>query len=316
MPPLPRSGGQILVDGLVRFGVSCAFCVPGESYLAALDACFEARLRLVVCRQEGGAAYMAEAFAKLRGAPGVCFVSRGPGASNAMIGVHTAYQDSTPMLLFVGQVPRGERGREAFQELDYARVYDGVAKAVLRVECAADIPRQLATAWATAIGGRPGPVVIELPEDMLREEATVADLDAPIREVITPPPAEISRFTELLAAAEKPLVIFGGAAWTPNTNAALQTFAEKHQLPVACAFRRQDMYDNTHANFVGELGIAANPALLKLVRESDLVIALATRLGEITTAGYTLFDVPNFDDSGKQKLIHIFAVKRRNKFGL
>ncbi len=311
MPPAKpgkRSGGQVLVDGLIANGVAHVFCVPGESYLAALDAFYERRrrVRLIVCRQEGGAAYMAEACGKLSGQPGICFVSRGPGASNAMIGVHTAFQDSTPLLLFIGQNPRHERGREAFQELDYRRVYDGVAKAVLRIERAADIPQQLHDAWATAICDRPGPVVVELPEDMLRDEVAVADFDAPVRPAKTPPAGAIARFGELLQNAQRPVVIFGGAAWTPGANHALAAFAEKHRVPVACAFRRQDMFDNTHPHYAGELGIGPNPGLVDLVKGSDLVIALGARLGEMTTSGYTLFEVPEFDSSGQQKLVHVF----------
>ena len=311
MPPpkrLKRNGGKVLVDGLVANGVRHAFCVPGESYLAALDAFYDHRrwAELIVCRQEGGAAYMAEAYGKLSGRPGVCFVSRGPGASNAMIGVHTAFQDSTPLLLFIGQIPRAERGREAFQELDYRRVYRGVAKAVMRIERAADIPRRLHDAWATAIGDRPGPVVVELPEDMLMEETVVADRATPTRPAAAPPAESIARFGELLRQSARPVVICGGAAWTPRCNAALAEFSEKHGVPVACAFRRQDMFDNTHPHYVGELGIAPNPDLFDLVRDSDLVIALAARLGEMTTSGYTLFDVPAFDASGARKLVHVF----------
>ena len=308
MPQKKRSGGRVLVDGLAANGVEHVFCVPGESYLGALDAFYDyrRRIQLIVCRQEGGAAYMAEAYGKLSGRPGIVFVSRGPGASNAMIGIHTAFQDSTPVLLFIGQNPRNERGREAFQELDYARVYGGVAKAVFRIEQAEAIPRRLFDAWATAISNRPGPVVIELPEDMLRDEVVVADLETPVRPVTVPPAEAVARFSELLQNAERPVVIFGGAAWTPRTNQALAEFSEKHCLPVACAFRRQDMFDNTHPHYVGELGIAPNPALVDLVKKADLVIALGARLGEMTTSGYTLFEVPEFDSRGRQKLVHVF----------
>lgn len=307
-----RSGGQVLVDGLIAYQVQHVFCVPGESYLAALDAFYDHRQRvqLIVCRQEGGAAYMTEAYGKLSGQPGVCFVSRGPGAANAMIGVHTAFQDSTPMLLFIGQNPRNERGREAFQELDYAVVYGGVAKAVLRIERAEDIPQQLRNAWATAISDRPGPVVIELPEDMLRDEVMVADCQKPLRPIKTPAAESLARFGELLQQSARPMVIFGGAAWTPETNQRLAAFSIKHRVPVACAFRRQDMFDNTHPHYVGELGIAPNPALVELVKDSDLIIALGARLGEITTSGYTLFETDEwasaFAPHGTQKLVHVF----------
>lgn len=304
------------MDGLIACGVKRAFCVPGESYLAALDAFYEHRqqIQLIVCRQEGGAAYMAEACGKLSGQPGVCFVSRGPGASNAMIGVHTAFQDSTPLLLFIGQIPRHERGREAFQELDYARVYGGVAKAVFRIDRAEAIPAKLHDAWKTAISGRPGPVVLELPEDMLTDEVAVANREKPVR-TATPPPAEaITRFSDLLQNAARPLVICGGSPWPPHANHALAEFCEKHRVPVACAFRRQDMFDNTHPHYVGELGIAPNPDLVALAQNADLVIALGARLGEMTSSGYTLFDVPAFDARGRRKLAHIFpAADELNK---
>lgn len=311
MPKPKRSGGKILVDFLVAAGVRRVFCVPGESYLPVLNALYDHRARIdtIVCRQEGGAAYMADATAKLSGMPGVCFVSRGPGAANAMIGAHTAFQDSTPMLLFIGQIPRAERGREAFQELDYRRVYAGVAKKVIRIERASDMPAAARAAWVVATAGRPGPVVVELPEDVLSEESTVDDAPAgapaPYRKR-PPKPARIARFTELLRDAKRPVIIAGGAAWTPAANRLLSEFADNHALPVACAFRRQDMVDNARAHYIGELGVQPNPALFKFMQESDLVIALAARLGEITTCGYTLFDAPGFDSTGARKLAHVF----------
>lgn len=310
MSQATRSGGQILVDGLRANRVRHVFCVPGESYLAALDAFYQhqKQIQLIVCRQEGGAAYMAEAYGKLSGQPGICFVSRGPGAANAMVGIHTAFQDSTPLLLFVGQIPRRELGREAFQELDYRKVYGGVAKAVFQVQQAADIPQQLFDAWTTAISHRPGPVVVELPEDLLAEQAVAADREPATRIANRPTAESLRRFTKLLKKSARPVVIGGGAAWTPQTNSALADFAEKHCLPVACAFRRQDMFDNTHPHYVGDLGLAPTPHLLKLVKDADLVIALSARLGEITTGSYTLFAVPEFDASGRgrRKLAHIF----------
>ena len=309
MQNVVRSGGRALVDGLIANGVRNVFCVPGESYLGALDAMYahRAQLRVIACRQEGGAAYMAEAHGKLTGEPGVCFVSRGPGAANAMIGVHTAFQDSTPMLLFIGQIPRAERGREAFQELDYARVYDGVAKRVMRVDSAEQIPQTLHDAWQSAIDRRPGPVVIELPEDTLTETCQVNDCAKPTRASCAPPPSSVATFSTLLDAAERPLIIFGGAAWTPRASILLRAFIEKHRLPAACAFRRQDMLDNTHPHYVGELGIAPNPELVRMVDDADLIVALSARLGEMTSGGYTLFDVPQFDARARRKLIHIFA---------
>ncbi|MDD9854776.1 MAG: thiamine pyrophosphate-binding protein [Gammaproteobacteria bacterium] len=307
-----RSGGRILVDSLLAGGVERVFCVPGESYLPVLDALRDERARIdtIVCRQEGGAAYMADADAKLSGRPGVCFVSRGPGAANAMLGVHTAYQDSTPLLLFIGQIPRAERGREAFQELDYTRVYAGVAKHVIRVDRAADMPGAVCAAWAIATAGRPGPVVVELPEDVLSEESMVEDFPvgalSPAGAPRSPKADLINRFAGMLRAAKRPLVIAGGAAWTPEANRLLSEFADKHATPVACAFRRQDMVDNSRAHFVGELGIRPNPMLFELAQDADLVIALAARLGEITTCGYTLFDVPDFDATGARQLVHVF----------
>jgi len=226
MPQPKRSGGKILVDALLAAGVERVFCVPGESYLPVLDALRDARdsIDTIVCRQEGGAAYMADADAKLSGRPGVCFVSRGPGAANAMIGIHTAFQDSTPLLLFIGQIPRAEMGREAFQELDYKRVYAGVAKQVIRIDSAASMPALVGRAWRAAVTGRPGPVVVELPEDVLSEESTVED-SAPA--MWTPPPssrkpnaATVKRFAAMLRASKRPVVIAGGAAWTPAANDA------------------------------------------------------------------------------------------------
>lgn len=303
-----RSGGQLLVDGLLGGGIRHAFCVPGESYLAALDAFYARRdhAQIISCRQEGGAAYMAEACGKLTALPGVCLVSRGPGASNAMAGVHTAFQDSTPMLLLIGQNPRAHRGREGFQELDYARVYGGVAKRVLRVEAAAAIPESLREAWASAVNGRPGPVVMELPEDMLRETAAAADCAMPAREVCSPSAQQLAHLNELLNASKRPLLICGGAAWTPAANGLLAEFAARHAIPVACAFRRQDMFDNSDAQYAGELGLAASDSLIALAKDSDLVIAVGARLGEMTTAAYTLFDVPEFDARGVRKLAHVY----------
>lgn len=307
-PKQKRSGGQVLVDGLIANGVKHVFCVPGESYLAALDAFYERQqqIQLIACRQEGGAAYMAEAYGKLSGEPGICFASRGPGASNAMIGIHTAFQDSTPVLLFIGQIPRHQRGREAFQELEYQQVYRAVAKAVFTIDDAATIPQQLFEAWEIAISDRPGPVVVELPEDMLTDEVEVADREKPIREVVCPTDSLIRQCSELLEQSASPVIICGGAAWNAKTTQLLIKFSEKHDIPVACAFRRQHMFDNTHPHYIGDLNTVPNPQLVETIKNSDLVIALAARLGEITTCGYTLFDVPEFDTHGKRKLIHVF----------
>ena len=307
----PRSGGELLVETLLAYGVSHAFCVPGESYLGALDAFYARRdaIRLITCRQEGGATYMAEAYAKLRGEPGVALVSRGPGAANAMVGIHTAYQDSTPLLLIIGQVARAELGREAFQELDYGAVYGGVAKAVLKVGAASEVARRVCEAWQLAISDRPGPVVLECPEDVLREPAVATIPPKPRRQTAKPTARQLAHFKRLLNRAQRPLLIFGGAAWTPATNTALAQFAAKHAIPAACGFRRQDMLDNTLPHYAGELGNAVNPNLVERVREADLIIALATRLGDITTRGYGLFADPDFPPEHGQRLVHIFPEK-------
>ena len=298
----------MLVDGLINHGAERLFCVPGESYLAALDALHDRadKIQVIACRQEGGVAYMAEAHGKISGQPGIGFVSRGPGASNAMIGIHTAFQDSTPLLLFIGQISRGDTEREAFQELDYKQVYGGVAKKVMKMNDASRIPEQLGQAWHCALGGRPGPVVIELPEDMLRDIVTVNDLaPAPVAQP-APTAQAMQSFRRLLAAAKDPLLVVGGAGWTAQASELLQSFSENHQLPVATAFRRTDCFDNTHANYVGELGLAPNPGLVEQVKNSDLIVAIGPRLGDITSTEYSTLEVP--DRSGcseDQKLVHV-----------
>jgi len=303
-----RTGGRILIDGLIAYGMDTLFCVPGESYLGALDALYDRQddVTIITCRQEGGASYMAEAYGKLTGNPGICFVSRGPGAANAMIGIHTAYQDSTPLLLFIGQIARGDEGREAFQELDYRQVYAGVAKKVLTFRDARRVPEQLQRAWHTAISGRPGPVVIELPEDMLTAEAVVNDLRPKRVSFPAPDPRAVDRFSKWLDQAERPLILCGGAAWTETASRLLQTFSETRQIPVATTFRRSDTFDNTHPHYAGEFAIAPNPELVRLLQSSDLLIALGPRLGDITTSGYQLFDVPDgISNREDQRLIHI-----------
>ena len=256
----PRSGGEILIDGLIQHGADRLFCVPGESYLAALDALHDRSqtVQVITCRQEGGAAYMAEAYGKLTGRPGIVFVSRGPGAANAMVGIHTAFQDSTPVLLFIGQVSRADTGREAFQELNYSRVYEGVAKKVIRIDDAARIPEQLNQAWYTALAGRPGPVVVELPEDMLSDQVVASDIPPAAVPAPGPSAGNMAQFETMLGAATDPVMVVGGAAWDRGTAGPLQSFAEKFQLPVATAFRRSDSFDNTHPNYIGELGITFN----------------------------------------------------------
>ncbi|HEX9300762.1 MAG TPA: thiamine pyrophosphate-binding protein [Casimicrobiaceae bacterium] len=294
MPAPSRTGGEILVANLVAQGSTHAFCVPGESYLAVLDALYEVRetLPLVVCRQEGGAAYMAEAYGKLTGRPGIAFVTRGPGASNAAIGIHTAAQDSTPMIVFVGQVGGDFVDREAFQEIDYRRMYGSLAKWAAQIDRAERIPEYVAHAYRTAMSGRPGPVVLALPEDMLASRASC--VDAPRVEPVEASPSvdQIAAARDFLAAAQRPLVLVGGSRWDDDACAALRRFAEAYDLPVACSFRHQHLFDNRHANYAGDIGIGVSPKLAARVRDADVLLAIGERLGEITTGGYALLDVP------------------------
>jgi acetolactate synthase-1/2/3 large subunit len=296
-----RSGGQILVDALQVHGVDTAFGVPGESYLDVLDALHDSNIRFVINRQEGGAAFMAEAYGKLTGKPGICFVTRGPGATNASIGVHTAYQDSTPMILFIGQVGGDFMDREAFQEIDYRRMYGQMAKWVAQIDRAERIPEYLARAFQVATSGRPGPVVLALPEDMLITQAEVADTRAYQPVQASPSSSQIEQLRTLLAGAKKPLLLLGGGTWNAQACADLITFAEANALPVACAFRFQDLMDNDHPHYVGDVGIGINPKLAARVKEADVVIAIGPRLGEMTTSGYSLLDSP----VPRQRLVHI-----------
>jgi acetolactate synthase I/II/III large subunit len=299
----PRTGGQILVANLLRQGVDLAFCVPGESYLAVLDALYDAReaLRLIVCRHEGGAAYMAEAYGKMTGRPGIAFVTRGPGASNASIGIHTAQQDSTPLILFVGQVGNDFRDREAFQEIDYRRMYGSIAKWVAQIDSAERIPEYVARAFRIATQGRPGPVVLALPEDMLTSVAEVDDTARVEPVEIHPSAAQIEDIRARLAASKRPLAIAGGSGWTVDACADLRRFAEANSVPVACAFRSQDVFDNEYDLYAGDVGIAINPKLAARVRDADVLLVAGERLGEMTTGGYTLLSVPQ----PRQTLIHV-----------
>jgi acetolactate synthase-1/2/3 large subunit len=298
-----RSGGQILVDQLRIHGADTAFCVPGESFLDVLNAFYDVRerMRLIVCRQEGGAAFMAEAYGKLTGRPGLCFVTRGPGATNASIGVHTAYQDSTPMILFIGQVGSDVVEREAFQEMDYRRMFGQMAKWVAQIDRADRIPEYVSHAFHTAVSGRPGPVVLSLPEDMLVSQAMAFDA-APYTKVKAHPGiADISQLRDLLGQARRPLVILGGGDWSASGCANIRSFIEANNLPAACSFRRQDLLDNRHPNYCGDVGIGINPALAERVRTADLILAIGARLGEMTSGGYTLFAIPR----PLQRMIHI-----------
>ena len=297
-----RTGGQILVDQLRLHGAKFAFGVPGESYLAVLDALNEVpEVRYVICRQEGGAAMMADAYGKLTGQPGICMVTRGPGATNASAGVHIAFQDSTPMILLIGQVGRGMQEREAFQEIDYRRMYGQMAKWVAQIDDAERIPEFMARAFTVATSGRPGPVVLALPEDMLRDRVAVEDA-APYRPNLAHPgPEDMAQFRALLAKAKRPLLILGGTGWTPQGLADIRAFAEANMLPVAVSFRRQDRFDNSHAHYAGDVGIGINPKLQARIQGADLLIVAGARLGEMTTNGYSLLNIPR----PTQTFVHI-----------
>jgi len=298
-----RTGGELIVASLLAQGATHAFGVPGESYLAVLDALHDARERLqfVICRHEGGAAYMGEAYGKLTGRPGVVLVTRGPGASNAAIGIHVAAQDSTPLIVLVGQVGTDAVDREAFQEIDYRRMYGSVAKWVAQIDRVERIPEYMAQAYRHALAGRPGPVVLALPEDMLAARADVPDPPRVDAIAIAPAPADVARAAQLLAGARAPLCIVGGRRWDEPATQALRAFSEATGIPVGCAFRHQDLFDNRHAHYAGDVGIGINPRLAARVRDADVLLVVGERLGEMTTSGYTLLDVP----VPRQKLIHV-----------
>ncbi|MGB8622379.1 MAG: thiamine pyrophosphate-binding protein, partial [Paracoccaceae bacterium] len=287
---MARHGGQILADQLMRQGVERVFSVPGESFLAALDGLHDVAIRNIVCRQEGGAAMMAEADGKMTGRPGVLFVTRGPGASNAASGLHVAMQDSTPMVVFVGQIARGHRDRDAFQEVDYRRFFGPLVKWVAEVDQTDRLPEYISRAFHVACSGRPGPVVLALPEDMLSDKAEVPDIPAPAAAPAAASVAQVEAVLGALNGAERPLVVVGGPGWSQDAAHNLARFAERFDLPVAVTFRRQDYMDNRHPNFAGDLGVGMNPALGQRLRDADLVFALGTRLGDTATAGYALID--------------------------
>lgn len=298
-----RTGGQILVDQLLVHGVDHIFCVPGESYLAALDALHDASITVTVCRQEGGAAMMAEAHGKLTGRPGICFVTRGPGATNASPGLHIAKQDSTPMILFVGQIERGMREREAFQELDYRAAFGAIVKWATEVDDPARFPEIVSRAFHVATSGRPGPVVIALPEDVLTEMAAVAD--APRYKAIEsfPSAQQMDDLQKLLSGAKNPIVLLGGSRWSEAAVKDFAQFAEAFQLPVACTFRRQMLFPANHASYAGDLGLGVNPKLLARIKDADLILAFGTRMSEIASQSYTLLGIP----APQQTLVHIHA---------
>ena len=298
-----RPGGRVLADALIAQGIDTVFVVPGESYLDVLDGLYAAgnRIKVITCRFEAGAVNMAEAYGKLTGRPAAAMVTRGPGACHAAIGVHIAMQDSTPLLLFVGQIPFAETDRESFQEVDYRRMFGPLAKWVTQIDDASRIPELVAHAVDVATAGRPGPAVIALSEEMQRHRVSVPDLPRSTIYGALPDPAGLERMQTLLAASKKPLAILGGAGWTPAGRAAIRAFLVAHDLPVAVGFRRQALYDGTLPNFVGDLGVGSDPALVAAAKEADLILAIGTRLGEAVTQGYTLFDA-----AGATPIIHVY----------
>lgn len=303
--PALRRGGDILVESLVAQGVERVFCVPGESYLPVLDALHDVSddIQVVVCRQEGGAAYMADAHSKLTGKPGVCMVTRGPGATNASVGIHTSLQDSTPVVLLVGQVDRRIRDREGFQEVDFRAMFGPLAKWVAEIDDPARVPEYIHRAFQTAISGRPGPVVLSLPEDMLSEAVPATIKTARPAETIgtAPAPSTIPQLQEMIETAERPIVILGGGNWSEETGRNIADFATKFGVPVATSLRCQDYIPNSHPNHIGHMAIAIEPTLARRVREADLLLVIGARLGEMTTVGYTLIEAPR----PRQKLIHV-----------
>ncbi|MBN3855894.1 thiamine pyrophosphate-binding protein [Paraburkholderia sp. Ac-20340] len=299
---LSRNGGRILVDALVGNGVDTVYCVPGESYLPVLDALHDTHgVRTITTRHEGAASNMADAYGKLTGRPGICFVTRGPGATHASNGVHTANEDATPMILFIGQVEQGFIGRGAFQEVDYQQMFGGIAKWVTQIESADRIPEIIAKAFSVALSGRPGPVVIALPEDVLFGSAQVVDAAAVRIAQAAPEAQSLDALRSLLEAASRPLVIVGGTGWDERACASLKRFVQANNLPVAASFRRQDLFDNRDAHYAGQLGLGVSPKLAQRARDADLLIVIGSRLAESTSSGYTLFEIP----TPKQTMIHV-----------
>jgi len=298
-----RSAASLIVEALEQNGIERIFCVPGESYLALLNALYDSTIPVTVCRQEGGAAMMAEAWGKLTGKPGIAMVTRGPGATNGSAGLHVARQDSTPMIMFVGQVGRSMRGREAFQEIDFTKMFGEVAKWVFEIDQADRVPEILNRAFYEATSGRPGPVVIVLPEDMLRE-MTAAENSQPWVQVETHPgPNQIGQLKEMLSAAKRPIAILGGSRWSEAAVAGIKRFAERFDLAVTCSFRRQMLFDHDHANYAGDVGIAINPKLAARIREADVLLLIGGRMSELQSSSYTLIDIPE----PKQALVHVHA---------
>ncbi|WP_113260351.1 thiamine pyrophosphate-binding protein [Agrobacterium cavarae] len=297
-----RTGGQLIVEALKANGVSRVSCVPGESYLAVLDALYESGIETVVCRQEGGAAMMADTWGRLTGEPGICMVTRGPGATNASAGLHVARQDSIPMILFIGQVQRDAREREAFQEVEYRRAFTEFAKWVGEIDDARRIPEFVTRAFAVATSGRPGPVVLTLPEDMLVEEVEAPEAKAYTPVENHPGPRQMAKFAELLANAKRPMFILGGTRWSEEAVASFKNFAESLNVPVGCSFRRQMLFDHTSSSYAGDVGIGINPALSKEIKESDLIVLVGARMSEMPSSGYTMLEIPY----PSQTLVHVF----------
>jgi len=296
-----RTGGQLIVDALEANGVERLYCVPGESFLAVLDALHDSPIKTIVCRQEGGAAMMADCHGKLTGKPGICFVTRGPGATNASAGIHIAMQDSTPVIMFIGQIARGIRDREAFQEVDYRQFFGGLAKWTTEIDDPARIPELVTRAFAVATSGRPGPVIVALPEDVLTEMAEAPKALPHVPVETRPGDAELGELEALLAKAERPIAILAGSRWTAAAVASFQKAAEAWSLPVGCSFRRQMLFDHLHPNYAGDVGIGINPKLAAFIKQSDLVLLIGGRLGEMPSSDYTLLKSPYPD----QKLVHV-----------
>jgi acetolactate synthase I/II/III large subunit len=296
-----KTGAELVVDCLAANGVKRIFCVPGESYLAVLDALHDSQIGVTVCRQEGGAAMMADCWGRLTGEPGICFVTRGPGATNASAGIHIARQDSTPLILFVGQIARDTREREAFQEVDYKRFFGDMAKWVAEIDDPARVPEMITRAFAVATSGRPGPVVLALPEDMLVERTEAPSPLAHVPVETSPSAGVMDRLGTMLAAARRPFMILGGSRWSAAAVADITRFAERWDLPVGCSFRRQMLFDHLHPNYAGDVGIGINPKLADRIRAADLVLLVGGRFGEMPSSGYTLLESPY----PRQTLVHV-----------
>jgi len=301
--PAPRTGGRILIDQLIIQGVARVYCVPGESFLAALDALYDSPIAVTVCRQEAGAAMMALTEGRLTRRPGVCFVTRGPGATNAAHGVHIAEHDSAPLILFVGQVERAMRGRGAFQEMDYRAFFGATAKWASEIETAAQIPEVVQRAYRIAMQGRPGPVVIALPEDMLVEQAQAVDAPRVEAAAIWPGLTQMAELQKLLWSAERPIAVLGGPCWTERASKAVARFAERFDVPVAGSFRRASVFDGEHPNYAGEIGLSPNPKLKARIERADVVLLLGGRMSEAASQGYSLFGIPE----PRQRLVHVHA---------